>query len=99
MSSTCGGGVQYLWAWNGVFGCCGGADNALFYARNQVPFVMGTTGGDREKLMADVHEAGIYAVIAPQMGKQASRGRSFICNRSLKFIKSTTIRQARSHEL
>ena len=32
---------------------------------------MGTTGGDREKLLADVQAAGIRAVIAPQMGKQA----------------------------
>lgn len=31
---------------------------------------MGTTGGDREKLMNDVRESGNYAVIAPQMGKQ-----------------------------
>lgn len=45
-------------------------DNALFYCRNHVPFVMGTTGGDREKLMNDVRESGNYAVIAPQMGKQ-----------------------------
>jgi hypothetical protein len=32
---------------------------------------MGTTGGNREKLLADVQAAGIHAVIAPQMGKQA----------------------------
>jgi len=48
-----------------------GADNAAFYISNGVPFVMGTTGGDREKLLADVRAAGIRAVIAPQMGKQA----------------------------
>lgn len=29
-----------------------------------------TTGGDREKLAADVRAADLYAVIAPQMGKQ-----------------------------
>lgn len=46
------------------------ADNALFYGANLVPFVMGTTGGDREKLMADTRASGTYAVIAPQMGKQ-----------------------------
>ncbi len=33
---------------------------------------MGTTGGDREKLTKDVHDSGVYAVIAPQMGKQVS---------------------------
>ena len=32
---------------------------------------MGTTGGDREKLMEDVLKSGAYSVIAPQMGKQA----------------------------
>lgn len=31
---------------------------------------MGTTGGDREKLVEDVKAAGVYAVIAPNMGKQ-----------------------------
>lgn len=45
-------------------------DNALFYSRNMIPFVMGTTGGDRDKLYRDVHASGNYAVIAPQMGKQ-----------------------------
>ena len=37
---------------------------------NGVPFVMGTTGGDREALLRDVAEASASAVIAPQMGKQ-----------------------------
>lgn len=45
-------------------------DNALFYVKNDLPFVMGTTGGDREKLMADVQGANHFAVIAPNMGKQ-----------------------------
>lgn len=31
---------------------------------------MGTTGGDRDKLMEDVLKSGVYSVIAPQMGKQ-----------------------------
>ena len=44
--------------------------NALFYCQHSLPFVMGTTGGDREKLLADVEAAGTYAVIAPNMGKQ-----------------------------
>ena len=33
---------------------------------------MGTTGGDRDKLLADVAAAGHHAVIAPQMGKQVA---------------------------
>ena len=40
------------------------------YCNAQVPFVMGTTGGDREELTCDVLESNTYAVIAPQMGKQ-----------------------------
>jgi len=44
--------------------------NALFYVDNKLPFVMGTTGGDREKLVADVSAANHFAVIAPNMGKQ-----------------------------
>ena len=42
--------------------------NALFYVENNLPFVMGTTGGDREQLLKDC--ASHYSVIAPNMGKQ-----------------------------
>lgn len=45
-------------------------DNAVFYAEQRLPFVMGTTGGDRDRLMADVESRGAFAVIAPNMGKQ-----------------------------
>ncbi|KAH0933110.1 hypothetical protein HID58_010227 [Brassica napus] len=45
-------------------------DNAELYSKVGVPFVMGTTGGDRNKLYETVEEARIYAVISPQMGKQ-----------------------------
>lgn len=44
--------------------------NAKFYAANSIPFVMGTTGGDREQLMQDMEESKASAVIAPNMGKQ-----------------------------
>mmetsp|Transcript_24172 Transcript_24172/g.41080 ORF Transcript_24172/g.41080 Transcript_24172/m.41080 type:complete len:328 (-) Transcript_24172:604-1587(-) len=44
--------------------------NGLFYAKNEIPFVMGTTGGDREKLINDITAAKLFAVIAPNMGKQ-----------------------------
>ncbi|KAG6547524.1 hypothetical protein Mapa_010972 [Marchantia paleacea] len=44
--------------------------NASLYCSAGVPFVMGTTGGDREKLMKIVNDSKICAVIAPQMGKQ-----------------------------
>jgi len=44
--------------------------NAELYTSLGLPFVMGTTGGDREGLMATVDAAGTYAVISPNMGKQ-----------------------------
>jgi 4-hydroxy-tetrahydrodipicolinate reductase len=44
--------------------------NALFYTKNKIPFVMGTTGGDREQLEQVVKNASTPAVIAPNMAKQ-----------------------------
>ncbi len=45
-------------------------DNAAFYCRRRLPFVMGTTGGDREKLVQTVEDSTVCAVIAPNMAKQ-----------------------------
>jgi 4-hydroxy-tetrahydrodipicolinate reductase len=44
--------------------------NAEFYVEQNLPFVMGTTGGDREKLVNGVNDAKHFAVIAPNMAKQ-----------------------------
>jgi 4-hydroxy-tetrahydrodipicolinate reductase len=44
--------------------------NAQFYCGRSIPFVMGTTGGDREALLATVENSGVAAVIAPNMAKQ-----------------------------
>mmetsp|Transcript_17305 Transcript_17305/g.19690 ORF Transcript_17305/g.19690 Transcript_17305/m.19690 type:complete len:297 (-) Transcript_17305:498-1388(-) len=44
--------------------------NAELFAKVKLPFVMGTTGGDRPKLYKTVEDAGIYALIAPNMCKQ-----------------------------
>ena len=44
--------------------------NAAFYCKHQLPFVMGTTGGDRPLLEASVRASSISAVIAPNMAKQ-----------------------------
>jgi 4-hydroxy-tetrahydrodipicolinate reductase len=44
--------------------------NAEFYCRNNLPFVMGTTGGDRNLLTETVTASSICAVIAPNMAKQ-----------------------------
>jgi 4-hydroxy-tetrahydrodipicolinate reductase len=45
-------------------------DNAAFYCSRGLPFVMGTTGGDRKKLAETVAESKTCAVIAPNMAKQ-----------------------------
>lgn len=45
-------------------------DNARFYIRHRIPFVMGTTGGDRQALETAVSKGEIPAVIAPNMAKQ-----------------------------
>ena len=45
-------------------------DNAAFYCNHGLPFVMGTTGGDREALERTVEGSSISAVIAPNMAKQ-----------------------------
>jgi 4-hydroxy-tetrahydrodipicolinate reductase len=44
--------------------------NAEFYCRNELPFVMGTTGGNRQDLEQTVLASSIPAVIAPNMAKQ-----------------------------
>lgn len=44
--------------------------NAEYYCQNGLPFIMGTTGGDRAKLTATVENSDICAVIAPNMAKQ-----------------------------
>ncbi len=45
-------------------------DNAEFYCRRNLPFVMGTTGGNREALAETVENSSVCAVIAPNMAKQ-----------------------------
>ncbi|MBR2095422.1 MAG: dihydrodipicolinate reductase [Fibrobacter sp.] len=45
-------------------------DNAAFYVKHKIPFVMGTTGGDREALAKLVADANHPSVIAPNMAKQ-----------------------------
>jgi 4-hydroxy-tetrahydrodipicolinate reductase len=45
-------------------------NNAEFYCKNNLPFVMGTTGGDRQLLEDTVRSSSIPAVIAQNMAKQ-----------------------------
>eukprot|EP00933_Yihiella_yeosuensis_P007344 TRINITY_DN112326_c0_g1_i1.p1 TRINITY_DN112326_c0_g1~~TRINITY_DN112326_c0_g1_i1.p1 ORF type:complete len:293 (+),score=73.96 TRINITY_DN112326_c0_g1_i1:45-923(+) len=44
--------------------------NSELYTATGCTYVMGTTGGDRDKLMEVTQKSGVYAVIAPNMGKQ-----------------------------
>uniref|UniRef100_A0A7S2PFN2 4-hydroxy-tetrahydrodipicolinate reductase n=1 Tax=Zooxanthella nutricula TaxID=1333877 RepID=A0A7S2PFN2_9DINO len=44
--------------------------NADIYSATKCPFVMGTTGGDRDKLMKVTSDSETYAVVAPNMCKQ-----------------------------
>ena len=45
-------------------------ENAMFYCRHNLPFVMGTTGGDHLQLVNTVEGSKTSAVIAPNMAKQ-----------------------------
>jgi len=44
--------------------------NAAFYCTHDLPFVMGTTGGERDRLENRVKTSATAAVIAPNMAKQ-----------------------------
>ncbi|WP_300667689.1 dihydrodipicolinate reductase C-terminal domain-containing protein [Desulfoluna sp.] len=44
--------------------------NVAFYCENGLPFVMGTTGGNRDQIREAVNHSDIPAVIAPNMAKQ-----------------------------
>jgi 4-hydroxy-tetrahydrodipicolinate reductase len=44
--------------------------NAEFYCKHELPFVMGTTGGDRGQLTETVRNSKVPAIIAPNMAKQ-----------------------------
>lgn len=52
--------------------------NAEFYVRHQLPFVMGTTGGDRDALLKLAQGANLPCVIAPNMAKQIVAFQSII---------------------
>lgn len=76
-------------------------DNARFYCENNLPFVMGTTGGDREALLRDVEAAGTYAVIAPNMGKQIVAFQTMMENMAAQFpgcFAGYTLQVVESHQ-
>lgn len=55
-------------------------ENAKFYVKHRLPFVMGTTGGDRQALLELAEKAGMHCVIAPNMAKQIVAFQSIIEN-------------------
>jgi 4-hydroxy-tetrahydrodipicolinate reductase len=76
-------------------------DNALFYCTHGVPFVMGTTGGDRQALVQSTKNAGIFAVIAPQMGKQVVAFQAMMENMAREFpgaFEGYTLEVIESHQ-
>jgi len=78
-------------------------DNALFYIQNDIPFVMGTTGGDRLKLIQDMKTRGkhLSAVIAPNMGKQIVALQTAIHDLATKFpgaFQGYTLQVVESHQ-
>jgi 4-hydroxy-tetrahydrodipicolinate reductase len=44
--------------------------NAEFYCKHELPFVMGTTGGNRDQLSQIVRKSKVPAILAPNMAKQ-----------------------------
>lgn len=75
--------------------------NAEFYIKYDLPFVMGTTGGDRFKLIDDVDEAKISCVIAPNMAKQIVALQLMLENMEKEFpdlYKNYTLSVVESHQ-
>lgn len=75
--------------------------NAECYARHGFPFVMGTTGGDRELLMQTVKSTSISAVIAPNMVKQIVGFQSMMAYAASTFpglFKGYTLEITESHQ-
>jgi 4-hydroxy-tetrahydrodipicolinate reductase len=60
-------------------------ENAEFYIRHKIPFVMGTTGGDRNVLLNRVKSENHYCVIAPNMGKQIIALQTILSQMALNF--------------
>ncbi len=75
--------------------------NALYYVKNEIPFVMGTTGGDRKQLEDVVKNASAPAVIAPNMAKQIVGFQAMMEYAADAFpglFKGYTLRVAESHQ-
>ena len=75
--------------------------NAEFYCQAGLPFVMGTTGGDRQKLEETVVSSSTVAVIAPNMAKQIVGFQAMMQNAATAFpnlFKGYTLEIKESHQ-
>jgi 4-hydroxy-tetrahydrodipicolinate reductase len=75
--------------------------NAEFYCKFSLPFVMGTTGGDRKLLEDTVVSSSIAAVIAPNMAKQIVGFQAMMENAAVSFpnlFKGYTLEIKESHQ-
>lgn len=76
-------------------------DNANFYCSQKIPFVMGTTGGNRAELEDIVKKSRNCAVIAPNMAKQVVAFQSmmaFAAKNSPNAFKGYTLEIVESHQ-
>lgn len=76
-------------------------DNARFYVQMRLPFVMGTTGGDRQKLEETVRNSKICAVIAPNMAPQIVAFQSLMAEASERnpgLLENTNLDIVESHQ-
>ncbi len=75
--------------------------NGEFYCRHHLPFVMGTTGGDRDKLAQAVEASRIPAVISPNMAKQIVGFQAMMAHAAQNFpdlFRGYTLKVRESHQ-
>ncbi len=76
-------------------------NNARFYVENDIPFVMGTTGGDRDELHETVLAGNTPAIIAPNMAKQIVGFQAMMAYAATTFpdlFKNYTLKIRESHQ-
>ena len=75
--------------------------NARFYCTHGLPFVMGTTGGDRQQLHETVTKSSVSAVIAPNMACQIVGLQAMLAHAAENFpalFEGYTLRVRESHQ-
>lgn len=75
--------------------------NAEFYCAHHIPFVMGTTGGDPNRLIDAVVSTGNCAVVAPNMAKQVVAFQTMVKFAAVNFLdafRGYTLEIVESHQ-